>query len=234
MSRSLTIPRRFNGPPDSGNGGWACGRVAAEADGPVAVELRAPPPLERALAIRETSGGVEVYDQDTLVARAVSIDDPPLLVVPEEVSWEQASAASEHYPGLDEHAFPGCFVCGPDREAGDGLRIFPGPVEGTDLWAGTWTPDESNSDDGVTVASEQMWAALDCPSGWPGIRGSEVIVLARMAVTLTEPAPVGEPLVVMGWQTGTNGRKVSSAAAITTRDGTVLGRSQSLWIALRD
>ena len=50
---AVMIPRRFNGPPDSGNGGYSCGVVAALLDAPaVEVTLRAPPPLERELRDR--------------------------------------------------------------------------------------------------------------------------------------------------------------------------------------
>ena len=42
----MIIERRFNGPPDSGNGGIACGLLASTVDFPVPeVTLRLPPPL---------------------------------------------------------------------------------------------------------------------------------------------------------------------------------------------
>ena len=34
-----------------------------------------------------------------------------------------------------------CFTCGPDRAPGDGLRIFPWPLPGSDLWARRGRPD---------------------------------------------------------------------------------------------
>ena len=42
----LVIGARFCGPPQSANGGYFCGRVAALAEGTVTVRLRVPPPLE--------------------------------------------------------------------------------------------------------------------------------------------------------------------------------------------
>ena len=49
----LTIPHRYCGPPESGNGGWVSGAVAEHvpttADRPaVTVRLASPPPLDRA------------------------------------------------------------------------------------------------------------------------------------------------------------------------------------------
>ena len=50
MDKTLVVPRRFNGPPESGNGGWTSGAVAALLSpgpgGAVQVRLAAPPPLD--------------------------------------------------------------------------------------------------------------------------------------------------------------------------------------------
>ncbi|MGH2716864.1 MAG: hypothetical protein ACRDM7_23840, partial [Thermoleophilaceae bacterium] len=61
MPEPLTIPARFNGPPSSANGGYACGRVA-ELVGTeeVAVSLRLPPPLERPLEVVRDGERVEL------------------------------------------------------------------------------------------------------------------------------------------------------------------------------
>ena len=52
----LTVPRRYCGPPESGNGGWVSGSLAAHVrtSGPlpaVSVRLSAPPPLERPMPV---------------------------------------------------------------------------------------------------------------------------------------------------------------------------------------
>jgi hypothetical protein len=39
---TISVPSRFNGPTSSGNGGYACGVLAAHFDGPAAVSLRRP------------------------------------------------------------------------------------------------------------------------------------------------------------------------------------------------
>ena len=53
MTSSIIIDRRYCGPPNSGNGGYVCGRLARHIsvgtpDG-VEVTLRAPPPLDKRL-----------------------------------------------------------------------------------------------------------------------------------------------------------------------------------------
>jgi len=69
VSETLTIPARFNGPPGSANGGYVCGLVATLVGGEeVAVSLRAPPPLERQLAVLRDGERVEVRDGEVLVA----------------------------------------------------------------------------------------------------------------------------------------------------------------------
>ena len=57
VSETFTVPARFCGPPESGNGGWTSGHLAAlvaVTDGSPAasVRLRTPPPLDRAMAVR--------------------------------------------------------------------------------------------------------------------------------------------------------------------------------------
>ena len=45
--QSIRIDRRFCGPPNSGNGGYVCGLLAAHIDGGAEITLRVPPPLEQ-------------------------------------------------------------------------------------------------------------------------------------------------------------------------------------------
>jgi hypothetical protein len=174
----LTIAARFNGPDGSANGGYTCGRIAALLGGDAEVTLRSPPPLERALVVERDGDGLRALDGATVVAEAVagSVE----LDVPHAPSWHEAADASSRYPGFAEHAFPHCFVCGPKREPGDGLRIFAGPL-GDGRFAATWEPAE--------VHPELVWAALDCPGaiavGFPD-RGDTL--LGRFAVRIERAA----------------------------------------------
>jgi hypothetical protein len=177
----MIVAGRFNGPPDSANGGYACGLVAGLLGGVAEVTLRLPPPLDRELEVVESDGRVEVRDGEALVADAgpVVLD----LDVPAPVSVEEAEAASRRYAGFVHHAYNTCFVCGPLRE--DGLRVYAGPVEGRPgLVASPWTPPED-------VRPELVWAALDCPSGWAvDDFQREGVLLGRMAAEIDRlPTP---------------------------------------------
>ena len=132
MSGSLTIARRFRGPETSGNGGYTCGLIARFIAGDAEVTLRRPPPLDRPLTVTREGGRVLVHDGPDLIAEAVP--SPLDLEVPAAPTPAEAEAAVPRYAGFIRHFFPGCFVCGPERAAGDGLRLFPGRVPGWDRW----------------------------------------------------------------------------------------------------
>ncbi|MFC4067646.1 hypothetical protein [Actinoplanes subglobosus] len=223
----MRIPARFNGPPGSGNGGWCAGVFATAAGAriggpPVQVTLRVPPPLDTALAFRDGS----VLAGDTLVAEVAEIAEvegaggavPP-------VPLAEAVAASKDYPGFVTHPFPGCFVCGPDRAPGDGLRIFPGPLP-DGRTAAPWTvPDD--------VTAETMWAALDCPGGWTAIGpAGRPYLLGRIAAAVTAlPAP-GEDCVVVGALSEVSGRKAMVDSAVYGSDGRRLARARATWLSV--
>src|SRR5690606_12329497 len=85
--------------------------------------------------------------------------------------------------------FPQCFTCGLEREPGDGLRLFTGPVAaGTDdhRVACDWTPDPSLADatDPGTVALPVVWAALDCPGAWAIDLSDRAVVLGRITASV--------------------------------------------------
>jgi hypothetical protein len=214
---SVRIDSRFHGPPESGNGGYTCGLLAALVGEPAEVTLRVPPPLD--VDLRFEDG--RLLDGDRLVAEAARVDRLEL-EVPEPPSPEAAERASAHYAGFEEHAFPGCFVCGPDRAEGDGLRIFAGPL-GDGLVAAPWTPRESRR--------ELLWAALDCPgafaAGFPG-RGD--MLLGRLTAEVARVPAVGERCLVLGWPLGEDGRKRYAGTAVFTAAGELLGRARAVWI----
>ena len=54
---SIMIDKRYCGPPNSGNGGYVCGRLARHIPGGAEVTLRAPPPLDKPLDVVATDGG---------------------------------------------------------------------------------------------------------------------------------------------------------------------------------
>jgi hypothetical protein len=231
----VTIPARFNGPPDSGNGGYTCGLVAGLLDAEAAtVSLRAPPPLERPLTVARDGDRLEVHDGETLVAEAgpaeLSLD------VPAAVSPDRAHAASD--AGREQwaahHPFPRCVVCGPAREPGDGLRLFPGQLDGG-RYAVRWRPDESVGDDDGNVRRECVWAALDCPTSAPVANFGEgaPVVLGSLTARVDEPVRVGEPYAIVSWPLEVDGRKRYAAAALFDAGGRLIAASRAIWIELR-
>lgn len=229
LSGMLIIPSRFNGPEGSGNGGFTCGLVSQLIDGVAEVTLRTPPPLDTELDVARTLEGVEVLDGTTLVAQAREIE-AWAFSYPEPPSLEEARAAREHYKGHDSHEFPTCFTCGPDRD--DGLGIFPGRVR-DGVVASSWIADESLPAREGFLATEVVWAALDCPGAWATARIEEgAIVLGRMAAMILEPIPVGPEYVSYGWTESEEGRKTFAGTAIANAEGRVLAVAKQTWISL--
>jgi hypothetical protein len=221
----MIIEARYNGPVDSGNGGWTAGTVAGEfgATVPVSITLRIPPPLDTPLSVVHEQDQIRVYAHGaTLVA-----DGTPVEVAPDDlppVTFAAAEEISKSYRGFAAHPFSTCFVCGPAREPGDGMRLFPGPAA-DGVTATPWiVPDE--------VSAPMIWAALDCPGGWAVGIEARPYVLGRMATHIrTMPEP-GAQCVVMGHLLGLDGRKALVASTLFGPDGDPLASSRATWIAI--
>jgi len=198
------------------------------------VSLRAPPPLGRPLALEPVPDGqLALRDGDTLIAHAVFGELQ--LQPPAPVALEEAQAAVAGYLGFKHHAFPTCFACGPQREEGDGLRLFPGPVAGRGVVACPWRPDPGLADERGFVQPEFVWAALDCPTAFAcELRESWAIVLARLTARIDQPLRAEQPHIVFAWSVGRDGRKHHAACAISNEDGDVLAVSRALWIEPKD
>ncbi len=228
MTETVSIPRRFSGPPESGNGGYSAGVLARFVDAPaVEVTLRRPPPLDRPLTVDRHGTGATLRDGDALIAEAApgTID----VDVPRPVPFDAAVDASKTSPFRDlaTHPFPTCFGCGPAREAGDGLRVFAGPVGGAATFAAPWVPRE--------VTTEIVWAALDCPSCaviYADDDRPPPHVLGRMTARVVRLPEVGARCVVMSWLIGREGRKVESASALFDGDDGCCAVARATWIAL--
>jgi len=224
----VRIARRFNGPPESGNGGYACGAVAVGTGADVRVRLHRPPPLDLDLSLEaQGDGRWQLLDGSTVIASATSarLD----LAVPAPPTYAQAVWASQHYPGFRSHGFPECFVCGPLRHRGDGLRIFPGALE-TGLYAAPWLPADDLGDADGRVRIEFHWAALDCPGYFALCGGRRSMLLGEFQTHVDRPVHVGEPCTVIGWKLGHEGRKHYAGTALFDEDGELCARARATWI----
>lgn len=191
------------------------------------MKLRRPPPLERPLDVVPTGEGVELRDGDELVALAVHESGPPW-EPPGPVDLATARAAEATYPGHRSHPFPNCFSCGPDRD--DGLRIFPGRVDGSRV-AAAWTPDPSVTTDGI-VTAPITWAALDCVSAWSSDLEHRPLVLAQMTAVVGSPPQAGTSYAAVGTTVRIEGRKTWTASALYDAEGLLVAQAQHLWIAI--
>ncbi|MBM5810638.1 MAG: hypothetical protein FJ191_01540 [Gammaproteobacteria bacterium] len=232
-SRFIVIGRRFCGPPQSGNGGYVCGMLAGQSAVPIEVRLLQPPPLDRPLEVREDP------EQNRLLllhgAELIATGRPQVLqlAVPEPPSYADALAAARGYPGFRGHPFPRCFVCGPERERGDGMRVFAGAVAGRDLWAAPWLPDASLAGADGKLAPEFIWAALDCP-GYFAIGGyPRMALLGQFAARIDRRVHAGEACVVIGWVISSEGRRSCAGTAVFDGSGELCARAMATWVDLR-
>lgn len=232
MTGQIIIDQRFHGPSGSGNGGYSCGLLAQFIDGPASVRLHIPPPLDQPLDVQREASTVQLFCKGELVAtgKPATLD----IRVPEPPDFVTAGNASARYRGHEAHFYPSCFVCGPQREPGDGLRIFAGPLEAdrksASMVAATWVPDESLADESGTVCSEFLWAALDCPGAYAFPEPETgAILLGELAVDIQANVVAGERCVLIGWEIARQGRKHFTGTALFGENG-CCAVGQAVWI----
>jgi hypothetical protein len=241
-TQTIRIARRFNGPHDSGNGGYAAGLAAQSfpAGSAVEVTLRAAIPLEEDLQVVRKDDGLAIVsasDPSTLIiaARPTQIETPDI----RSPGLEAARVASQTYRGAEDHVLPHCFVCGPARAVGDGLRIFPdwlkdpAGVENPNLFpvvAAPWQPTPDLADKAGHVAPEFIWAALDCPGAFA--IEAEPILLGRISARILARPSADETLVVVAWRRGLDRRKHFAGSALFNEAGDRLAFSEQTWIQI--
>ena len=234
MSDTITIDPRFCGPRQSGNGGYVSGRLAAFIDGPARASLKSPPPLGAELRVERDGARVAAFHGETLIGTAapaeVAVDLP---APPDPAALAAARAAYLEYE--QSHYLPYCFVCGPRREAGDGLRIFAGPAGASPVNADAWTPHERLAREDGLIAPEYLWAALDCPSAFAlRLPENRICLLGSLAAEIRRRTKPGERLIAMAWAKGADGRKHYSDSALVDENGEAVAIANALWIELND
>lgn len=235
MRTTISVAAQFRGPPNSVNGGYACGVMGRMIVGAFTAVLRGPPPLDTPIVMIQADGGVRLESQagdligEARTADAGAIPAPPL--VP---SLAAAIAAGSGFPGLHGPFHPVCFCCGDEVAEGVGLRVFVGQLAGAaaGVVAGPWTPNPVFADAEGLVPAEVIWAALDCPGvvSWVVTGGGHGMLGTMTAELIRRPA-VGETCIVLAWPIEQSGRKLISGTALFTPDGELLAKSHQVWIA---
>lgn len=232
-THEIIMPARFCGPPGSANGGYACGLVATRIARPVVVRLLRPPPLDRPLSLQSLPDGTWGVDCDGQRCIEARPSGPLQLAIPDSPGYVFALDASLHGPDLHDHPCPGCFVCGPARRRGDGLRLFAGPVPGGETVAAAWLPDASLPQVDGKITPEIISAALDCP-GFHALRtGSRMWLLGEFAAHIDRLVHVEEPCVIVGWKIAAQGRKATVGTALFDEDGELCAWARGTWIEPR-
>jgi len=229
---TVTIPSRFKGPPKSANGGYTCGLMARRIEGDAAASLKIPPPLDTPITLMESEGTVEMRLDDRLVGRAqpAALDlEVPAPPKPLRLAGDPVDA-----PGrpVKFAPFSTCFVCGKDREHPDGLCIHPQQLEGCEtMVAAPWRLHEGLGNEHGHVATEYLWAALDCP-GYFACAPGEAALLARLTVGIRSSLEAHGDATVFGWDLSGPGRKRRCGTAIFAPDGTLVAKAEGLWVVV--
>lgn len=223
---TLVVPARCNGPRASGNGGWTAGALAEHVpgrgtSGPVTVRLLQPPPLETPMQVVGDGSGARLEHDGRPVATATPAEAMTVAGDPDPVTAEAADAASTSYAGFRRHPFPTCFSCGPARDEGDGLRIFPGRLPDGRV-AAVWRARE--------VDLPTTWAALDCVGGWSSDIDRRPMVLGQITAEVPRQPTPGTAYVVVGTEISVEGRKTRTRSGLYDADGALLAHAEHVWI----
>jgi hypothetical protein len=242
MNRTLRIAPRFNGPVASGNGGYSAGLAAnLLGDGAAEATLRAAIPLNQTLRAHDADNGLDIMTDDA-ATRILVMSLKPVELFPPDVEspgLEAARVASQTFRTAEDHVLPTCFVCGPARAPGDGLRIFtdwlqdPAGVDNPNSFpivAAPWTPTPDLLGADGRVAPEFLWAALDCPGAFAVDK--QPILLGRMAAKIVERPRAGRPIVAIAWAKGHERRKHFAGTALFSDTGDLLAFSDQTWIQI--
>ncbi len=232
---TITIDPVYNGPPDSAHGGVAAGRMAEWLDPLHArVRLQAPPPIATPMTGTESDhGAIEVAAGGQRIAEVRTLDTRLDVEPFERLDPAVVAKAEEEFDrqwGDGRHPFPTCFGCGHGRHDHLGMELRSGPAPGHDLHVASWTPEIEGP-----VPPWLVWAALDCPSGFPafvGMAPDRVRLTGELAVDIRHPVPGDGAYQILSHVTGSAGRKTTTAAAIVDEHGTNLAVATATWIEI--
>jgi hypothetical protein len=233
----IVVPRQFRGPPFTANGGYICGVLAGAVGGRGVAMLRSGVPLDTAVRIEPGEDGAVtlVNGEGTVLGSARPAEDsqipnPP----PAPPTIEEARAFAGVSQFAERSLHRGCFSCCIEREAGEGLGVHVGQIDGAPAGqcAGVWTPHENFALEDGTIPDEITWGALDCSGSmaWWIKSGSPVGLLGTMAGEVLRKPKAGETYVVVAWAREVEGRKHFAGVALFDGKGEVMARSGQIWI----
>lgn len=228
---TISIERRFRGPPRSGNGGYVAGLLARLAGGHRAVMMRSPVPLDTPMLFDTGSEPARLMLGDVLVAEATSADPSALPAVPAPPSVDEARAAAGDYASFH----PICVCCGDALPADEGLRIRTGQLAGRPAGtiAGIWQVDAAFADTDGRVPEEIVWAAIDCPGyyAWVALEGRHGALTGTMQAEVLDRPRTGDTCIVVAWPgERLSDRRRTSGVALFAADGRLLARAMQVWI----
>lgn len=230
--QTLTIAEKYHGPPNSGNGGYSCGKLDNFTNYVSEVTLRKPVPLDVAMVLLESDGELALLHEQQLIASVkpgkvdIEIPSPP--------DFATAAKASD---GFSERwrtlAFPTCFVCGHDREPGAGLRLCTGRIDQSDVFATTWQPDKKFANTAGLIRPEFMWAALDCPGAFALMADEKLtVVLGRMTTEIKGTIKAEESCIITAWVIQSEGRKHHCGTALYNAEGNLAAVAKAVWFEI--
>ena len=229
-STRIVLERRFNGPPATANGGYACGVVARHVDGPATVSLRRPVPLGTPLELeRHDDGHVTLHDGPDADRRGRARRCRWTSSRRTGRSVEEARAAVARRPAAcPRRSAPAGSAPRPVRTASASRsarwrRIPHSPVRYSAAGRAAARRRARPRSPGLrwtARATRRRCGATPRPS-----------LLASMRAELLEPDPAGEPLIVVGWSARRRGPQAPTAPPRSSRrDGRMLARAEALWI----
>ena len=233
----ILVPRQFRGPPFTANGGYICGVLSNAVGGRGVAMLRSGVPLDTTVTLQPGEDGavVLVNAEGAVLGSARPADDSQIPNPPPatpNIEEARAFAAAGQFAQKSLHR--GCFSCCIEREAGEGLGVHVGQIDGAPAGhcAGIWTPHANFADADGTIPDEITWGALDCSGSmaWWIKAGSPVGLLGTMAGEVLKKPKAGETYVVVAWAREVEGRKHFAGVALFDGAGEVMARSGQIWI----
>lgn len=123
-----------------------------------------------------------------------------------------------------------CFGCGPANRSGLHLRFLAG-ADAKSVECHFRMPRRFEGPPGH-VHGGVIATILDEAMGKVNWRKQVVALTRQMSIEYLRPVPLATSLCAVGWMVSEDGRKHRNTAEIRTLDGTVLARSEGLFIAI--